>query len=128
MLVYLSTVGDVFARTFRRMYGRLCHRNNECGKKSKSTSGQFFVPPPPMTGLIGKSYHRYDNHIEATKLTPGNFYSSKDSSCDELGVRATGGTILLDRDGLENNLYLHSASTTNVVQVNRFYLFVLIYV
>ncbi|XP_057318527.1 uncharacterized protein LOC130663368 isoform X1 [Microplitis mediator] len=117
MLVYLSTIGDVFARTFRRLYGRLCHRNNDCNKKQPSSGGQFLVPPPPMPGLIEKSYHRYDNHIETTKL--GNFYSSKDSSCDELGVRATGGAILLDRDGLESNLYLHSASSANVLQDNN---------
>ncbi|KAH0537905.1 uncharacterized protein LOC123274339 [Cotesia glomerata] len=114
MLVYLSTIGDVFARTFRRLYGRLCHRNTDCSKKQPSSGGQFLVPPPPMPGLIEKSYHRYDNHVETTKL--GNFYSSKDSSCDELGVRATGGAILLDRDGLESNLYLHSASSANALQ------------
>ncbi|XP_074109352.1 uncharacterized protein LOC141534114 [Cotesia typhae] len=114
MLVYLSTIGDVFARTFRRLYGRLCHRNTDCSKKQPSSGGQFLVSPPPIPGLIEKSYHRYDNHVETTKL--GNFYSSKDSSCDELGVRATGGAILLDRDGLESNLYLHSASSANALQ------------
>ncbi|KAK0093572.1 hypothetical protein PV326_013215 [Microctonus aethiopoides] len=116
MLVYLSTVGDVFARTFRRLYGRVCHRGNDCNKKRKSTNGQFFVPSPQMPSLMEKSYDRYDNHIETTKLAPSNFYSSKDTSCDELGVRATGGTILLDRDGLESNLYLHSTSSTNALQ------------
>lgn len=117
MLVYLSTVGDVFARTFRRLYGRMCHRSSDCRKKSK-VKGKFLVSPPPMPGLMEKSYHRYDNHIETTKLTPNNFYSSKDSSCDELGVRATGGAILLDRDALEGNIYLHpGASSTSALQV-----------
>ncbi|XP_034943392.1 potassium channel subfamily K member 18-like [Chelonus insularis] len=116
MLVYLSTIGDVFARSFRRLYGRLCHRNNDCGKKQKNAGGQYFVSQSAMSGLIGKSYHRYDNHIETTKFASGNFYSSKDSSCDELGVRATGGAILLDRDGLDNNLYLHSTSSNNALQ------------
>lgn len=113
MLVYLSTVGDVFARTFRKLYGKLCHCNNNNNKNEK-----LIVTQPPMPGLIDKTYHRYDNHIEA-KLSPGNFYSSKDSSCDELGLRATGGTILLDRDHLDRNIYIHtnSASSANILQV-----------
>ncbi|XP_044002702.1 uncharacterized protein LOC122848589 [Aphidius gifuensis] len=116
MLVYLSTVGDVFARTFRKLYGKLCHCNNNNNNKNNKNE-KFIVTQPPMPGLIDKTYHRYDNHIEA-KLSPGNFYSSKDSSCDELGLRATGGTILLDRDHLDGNIYIHtnSASSANILQ------------
>jgi hypothetical protein len=52
MLVYLSTVGDVLARNFRRLYGRLCgntsstggcnHRNNS--KNSSGPGGKSKIP------------------------------------------------------------------------------------
>ncbi|XP_015115793.1 uncharacterized protein LOC107040283 [Diachasma alloeum] len=109
MLVYLSTVGDVFARTFRAFYGRMCHRS-DCRKRRK---GKFLVSSPSMPGIIEKSYHRYENHIETGKLTPG-FYS-KEASCDELGVRA-GAAILLDREGIEGNIYLHPGGSNTGLQ------------
>nr|CAD7265091.1 unnamed protein product [Timema shepardi] len=44
MLVYLSTVGDVLARSFRRMYGRLCGHSGTSsgcnGRSSKNASGK----------------------------------------------------------------------------------------
>ena len=44
MLVYLSTVGDVLARNFRRLYGRMCGNNSSTGgcnsrNNSKNSSG-----------------------------------------------------------------------------------------
>lgn len=37
MLVYLSTVGDVLARNFRRLYGRMCG-NGSCNSRNKNSS------------------------------------------------------------------------------------------
>ncbi|KAF7411575.1 hypothetical protein HZH66_000471 [Vespula vulgaris] len=102
MLVYLSTVGDVLARSFRRLYGRMCIPRN-CIKKQQPPP-----PPPPVGGIMSKSY-RYDNHIE-TKT--GNYYStSRDSSCDDLGTRGTNSAILLDC-GSEGLLHATTSSTT----------------
>lgn len=102
MLVYLSTVGDVLARSFRRLYGRMCIPRN-CIKKQQPPP-----PPPPVGGIMSKSY-RYDNHIE-TKA--GNYYStSRDSSCDDLGTRGTNSAILLDC-GSEGLLHATTSSTT----------------
>lgn len=102
MLVYLSTVGDVLARSFRRLYGRICRPRN-CSRKQQQPP----PPPPPVSGIMSKNY-RYDNHVE----TKGGFYSaSKDSSCDDLGTRSTASAILLDcaSDGL---LQAATSSTT----------------
>lgn len=102
MLVYLSTVGDVLARSFRRLYGRIC-RPRSCARKQQPPP-----PPPPVSGVMGKAY-RYDNHVE-TKGS-GNFYApSKESSCDDLGTRSTGSAILLDC-GSEGLLHPTTSST-----------------
>lgn len=76
LLVYLSTIGDVLARSFRNLYGKLC-RPRSCTRKSSSSSSS------------SKSYH---NHIDSK--SSGNYYPSKESSCDDLG--RTGSVILLD--------------------------------
>ncbi|XP_046740088.1 potassium channel subfamily K member 15 isoform X1 [Diprion similis] len=70
LLVYLSTVGDVLARSFGRLYGRLC-RPRSCTRKPS------------------KAYH---NHVDSK--SGGNYYPSKDSSCDDLG--RAGSVVLLD--------------------------------
>lgn len=70
LLVYLSTVGDVLARSFRRLYGRLC-RPRSCTRKP------------------AKAYH---NHVDSK--SPSNYYPSKDSSCDDLG--RAGSVVHLD--------------------------------
>ncbi|XP_014479169.1 PREDICTED: uncharacterized protein LOC106746744 isoform X3 [Dinoponera quadriceps] len=101
MLVYLSTVGDVLARSFRRLYGRVCRPRN-CTRKQQPPP-----PPPPVGGIMGKAY-RYDNHVE-TKA--GNYYSaSRESSCDDLGTRGTSSAILLDC-GSEGLLHATTSST-----------------
>lgn len=103
MLVYLSTVGDVLARSFRRLYGRLCRRQRNCARKQQQQQQQQHhhhqqqqqphqqqhhqppPPPPPVSGVMGKASYRYDNHIE-TKGS-GNFYAaSKESSCDDRSI------------------------------------------
>lgn len=102
MLVYLSTVGDVLARSFRRLYGRVCRRPRNCARKQQPPP-----PPPPVGGIMGKAY-RYDNHVE-TKT--GNYYSaSRESSCDDLGIRGAGSAILLDC-GSEGLLHATTSST-----------------
>ncbi|XP_051163026.1 potassium channel subfamily K member 18-like isoform X2 [Leptopilina boulardi] len=102
MLVYLSTVGDVLARSFRRLYGRIC-RPRSCARKQQPPP-----PPPPVSGVMGKAY-RYDNHVETKGA--GNFYApSKESSCDDLGTRSTGSAILLDC-GSEGLLHPTTSST-----------------
>lgn len=109
MLVYLSTVGDVLARSFRRLYGRVCRPRN-CTRKQQPPP-----PPPPVGGIMGKAY-RYDNHVE-TKA--GNYYSaSRESSCDDLGARGTSSAILLDC-GSEGLLHATTSSTA-ALQVTRF--------
>ncbi|XP_015600216.1 TWiK family of potassium channels protein 18-like isoform X2 [Cephus cinctus] len=76
MLVYLSTVGDVLARSFRRLYARLC-RPRSCTRKS--------------SGIGGKAY-RYDNHVES-KAIAGSFYPN----CGSEGLQAaTSSTALQD--------------------------------
>ncbi|XP_020711707.2 potassium channel subfamily K member 18 isoform X1 [Athalia rosae] len=77
LLVYLSTVGDVLARSFRRLYGRICRPRN-CARKPT------------------KAYH---NHVDSKSA--GNYYPSKDSSCDDLG--RAGSVVLLDcgNEGLQ---------------------------
>ncbi|XP_070153496.1 TWiK family of potassium channels protein 18 isoform X2 [Polyergus mexicanus] len=103
MLVYLSTVGDVLARSFRRLYGRVCQRQRNCTRKR-----QPLPPPPPVGGIMTKAY-RYDNHVE-TK-SGGNYYSaSRESSCDDLGIRGAGSAILLDC-GSEGLLHATTSST-----------------
>ncbi|XP_069700712.1 potassium channel subfamily K member 18-like [Periplaneta americana] len=49
MLVYLSTVGDVLARNFRRLYGRLCGNGGGAGgcngrNNAKNSSGKSKLP------------------------------------------------------------------------------------
>ncbi|XP_067213843.1 TWiK family of potassium channels protein 18-like isoform X3 [Linepithema humile] len=106
LLVYLSTVGEVFARNFRRLYGRMCRRPRDY------TRNQQPPPPPPPPG---KAY-RYDNHVEATKTT-GNYYSaSRESSCDDLGNRGTASAILLDC-GSEGLLHATTSSTAALQDV-----------
>ncbi|XP_032666932.1 uncharacterized protein LOC116842199 isoform X4 [Odontomachus brunneus] len=107
MLVYLSTVGDVLARSFRRLYGRICRPRN-CTRKQQPPP-----PPPPVGGIMGKAY-RYDNHVE-TKA--GNYYSaSRESSCDDLGTRGTSSAILLDC-GSEGLLHATTSSTAALQDV-----------
>jgi len=103
MLIYLSTVGDVLARSFRRLYGRMVRRPRDCTRKQQPPP-----PPPPVGGIMGKAY-RYDNHVE-TKGS-GNYYSaSRESSCDDLGIRGAGSAILLDC-GSEGLLHATTSST-----------------
>ena len=105
MLVYLSTVGDVLARSFRRLYGRIC-RPQSCARKQQPPP-----PPPPVTGIMGKAY-RYDNHVE-TKGAANFYTTSKESSCDDLGSRGAGSAILLDC-GSEGLLHPMTSSTTTI--------------
>ncbi|XP_003703437.2 TWiK family of potassium channels protein 18 isoform X2 [Megachile rotundata] len=101
MLVYLSTVGDVLSRSFRRLYGRLCRPRN-CARKQQPPP-----PPPPVGGIMSKTY-RYDNHVDSKT---GNYYSaSRESSCDDLGTRGTSSAILLDC-GSEGLLHATTSST-----------------
>lgn len=101
MLVYLSTVGDVLSRSFRRLYGRLCRPRN-CTRKQQPPP-----PPPPVGGMMSKTY-RYDNHVDSKS---GNYYSaSRESSCDDLGTRGTSSAILLDC-GSEGLLHATTSST-----------------
>lgn len=101
MLVYLSTVGDVLARSFRRLYGRLCRPRN-CTRKQQPPP-----PPPPVGGIMSKTY-RYDNHVDSKS---SNYYSaSRESSCDDLGTRGTSSAILLDC-GSEGLLHATTSST-----------------
>ncbi|XP_066584785.1 TWiK family of potassium channels protein 18 isoform X2 [Prorops nasuta] len=101
MLVYLSTVGDVLARSFRRLYGRMCRPRN-CNRKQQPPP-----PPPPVSGIMSKAY-RYENHVDAKSA---NFYSaSKESSCDDLGTRGTSSAVLLDC-GSEGLLHATTSST-----------------
>ncbi|XP_029679588.1 potassium channel subfamily K member 18-like isoform X1 [Formica exsecta] len=103
MLVYLSTVGDVLARSFRRLYGRMCQRQRNCARKRQPPP-----PPPPVGGIMTKAY-RYDNHVETKG--GGNYYSaSRESSCDDLGIRGAGSAILLDC-GSEGLLHATTSST-----------------
>jgi len=103
MLVYLSTVGDVLARSFRRLYGRICRQPRNCTRKQQPPP-----PPPPVGGIMTKAY-RYDNHVETKG--GGNYYSaSRESSCDDLGIRGTGSAILLDC-GSEGLLHATTSST-----------------
>ncbi|XP_049942582.1 TWiK family of potassium channels protein 7-like [Schistocerca serialis cubense] len=46
MLVYLSTVGDVLARSFRRLYGRLCGLGGGGGAGHHSSAKSMLMPPP----------------------------------------------------------------------------------
>ncbi|XP_024872671.1 potassium channel subfamily K member 18-like [Temnothorax curvispinosus] len=109
MLVYLSTVGDVLARSFRRLYGRVCRQPRNCARKQQPPP-----PPPPVGGIMAKAY-RYDNHVE-TKGS-GNYYSaSRESSCDDLGIRGTGSAILLDC-GSEGLLHATTSSTAALQDV-----------
>ncbi|KAG7197179.1 hypothetical protein KM043_007259 [Ampulex compressa] len=108
MLVYLSTVGDVLARSFRRLYGRLCRPRN-CTRKQQPPP-----PPPPVGGIMSKAY-RYDNHVDAKS---GNYYSaSRESSCDDLGTRGTSSAILLDC-GSEGLLHATTSSTAALQDVS----------
>ena len=119
MLVYLSTVGDVLARTFRRLYGRACGRVVCVKRREKRQARQSPPPVPPIPGKT--SYHRYDNHIETKLATAGHFYSSKSSSCDELGLRSSGSAILLDcaSEGLLHAATGGSSTGCNNFQVRR---------
>lgn len=57
---------------------------------------------------MAKAY-RYDNHVETKG--GGNYYSaSRESSCDDLGIRGTGSAILLDC-GSEGLLHATTSST-----------------
>ncbi|XP_015429603.1 PREDICTED: potassium channel subfamily K member 18-like [Dufourea novaeangliae] len=108
MLVYLSTVGDVLARSFRRLYGRLCRPRN-CARKQQPPP-----PPPPVGGIMSKTY-RYDNHVDSKS---GNYYSaSRESSCDDLGTRGTSSAILLDC-GSEGLLHATTSSTAALQDVS----------
>lgn len=64
---------------------------------------------------MAKAY-RYDNHVETKG--GGNYYSaSRESSCDDLGIRgSTGSAILLDC-GSEGLLHATTSSTA-ALQVN----------
>ncbi|XP_043251133.1 potassium channel subfamily K member 18-like isoform X1 [Colletes gigas] len=107
MLVYLSTVGDVLARSFRRLYGRLCRPRN-CTRKQQPPP-----PPPPVGGIMSKTY-RYDNHVDSKS---GNYYTaSRESSCDDLGTRGTSSAILLDC-GSEGLLHATTSSTAALQDV-----------
>ncbi|RLU23012.1 hypothetical protein DMN91_005290 [Ooceraea biroi] len=109
MLIYLSTVGDVLARSFRRLYGRMVRRPRNCTRKQQPPP-----PPPPVGGIMSKAY-RYDNHVE-TKGS-GNYYSaSRESSCDDLGIRGAGSAILLDC-GNEGLLHATTSSTAALQDV-----------
>ncbi|XP_017891157.1 potassium channel subfamily K member 18-like isoform X2 [Ceratina calcarata] len=106
MLIYLSTVGDVLSRSFRRLYGRLCRPRN-CARKQQP-------PPPPPPGIMSKTY-RYDNHVDSKS---GNYYSaSRESSCDDLGTRGTSSAILLDC-GSEGLLHATTSSTAVLQDVS----------
>ncbi|XP_076681986.1 uncharacterized protein LOC143376053 isoform X1 [Andrena cerasifolii] len=108
MLVYLSTVGDVLARSFRRLYGRLCRPRN-CTRKQQPPP-----PPPPVGGIMSKTY-RYDNHVDSKS---SNYYSaSRESSCDDLGTRGTSSAILLDC-GSEGLLHATTSSTAALQDVS----------
>ncbi|XP_034180998.2 TWiK family of potassium channels protein 18 isoform X1 [Osmia lignaria lignaria] len=107
MLVYLSTVGDVLSRSFRRLYGRLCRPRN-CTRKQQPPP-----PPPPVGGIMSKTY-RYDNHVDSKSA---NYYSaSRESSCDDLGTRGTSSAILLDC-GSEGLLHATTSSTAALQDV-----------
>lgn len=109
MLVYLSTVGDMLARSFRRLYGRMCRQPRNCARKQQPPP-----PPPPVGGIMAKAY-RYDNHVETKG--GGNYYSaSRESSCDDLGIRGTGSAILLDC-GSEGLLHATTSSTAALQDV-----------
>ncbi|XP_025995300.1 potassium channel subfamily K member 18 isoform X2 [Solenopsis invicta] len=111
MLVYLSTVGDVLARSFRRLYGRVCRRPRNCARKQQPPP-----PPPPVGGIMTKPY-RYDNHVETKGGGGCNYYSaSRESSCDDLGIRSTGSAILLDC-GSEGLLHATTSSTAALQDV-----------
>jgi hypothetical protein len=67
MLVYLSTVGDLLARNFRRLYGKLCGCHGGSSNNSNSSSGK----PSPNDSYRVRHISSKQNSIDGSlKLHP----------------------------------------------------------
>ncbi|XP_063220296.1 TWiK family of potassium channels protein 7-like [Bacillus rossius redtenbacheri] len=121
MLVYLSTVGDVLARHFRRMYGRLCGGGG--GGRNKGAAAKLKLPPAAISttsesylssgypSSASKSHNSVSSDGPALKVhhIPRNI--TGDSLRDEATKLDCGGDILASSasssTGLESNSRHH---------------------
>ncbi|XP_067014989.2 potassium channel subfamily K member 18-like [Anabrus simplex] len=114
MLVYLSTVGDVLARNFRRLYGRLCGSNSTSGacngraggkgssnsSKSKlSASTDTYLSTGYSSSATGKGHNNISADGSAVKLHHYHTHGPDHGSDDLAKMDRTGSVVVLDCGG-----------------------------
>lgn len=111
MLVYLSTVGDVLARNFRRLYGRVCGNGGSTGgcngrnnsKNSSGSGGKNKISGPESylsTGYVHSGATKAHNSITADgSATKIHQYHPRATPGADAKLDRSGSAVVLDCGG-----------------------------